>query len=110
MCIIGQVPAKLHRIKLSKSERDELEALRDQKCGMVSGIMCAVALWLSDEGPHGPAMKDADIQTHTGVSIHNFERPCLRCCEVGPLAALAQASVRIPHGAEARAMFWTLRH
>ena len=65
MCTIRQGPAKLHRIKLSKSERDELEALRDQKRGKASGIMRAVALLLSDEGPHGPAMKDADIQTHT---------------------------------------------
>ncbi len=27
---------------------------------------------------HGPAMKDADIQTHTGVSIRNLERLRLR--------------------------------
>lgn len=90
MCTIGQVPAKIHRIKLSKSERHELEALRDQKLGKASGIMRAVALLLSDEGPHGPAMKDADIQTHTGVSIRNLERLRQRCCEVGPLAALAR--------------------
>lgn len=88
MCTIGQVPAKLHRIKLSKSERRELEALRDQKRGKASGIMRAVALLLSDEGPHGPAMKDADIESQTGISIRNLERLRLRCCEVGPLAAL----------------------
>jgi hypothetical protein len=66
MCTIGQVPAKSHRIKLSKSERHELEAFRDQKSGKASGIMRAVALLLSDEGPHGPAMKDADIQAQSG--------------------------------------------
>ena len=64
MRTIGQVPAKLHRIKLSESERDELEALRDHKRGKVSGILRAVALLLSGEGWHGPAMKDADIQAH----------------------------------------------
>lgn len=32
MCPIGQVPAKLHRIKLSESERHELEALRRRCC------------------------------------------------------------------------------
>lgn len=90
MCTIGQVPAKLHRIKLSKSERHELEALRDQKRGKASAIMRAVALLLSDEGPDGPAMKDADIEAQTGVSIRNLERLRLRCCEVGPLAALAR--------------------
>ena len=90
MYTIGQVSAKLHRTKLSKSERDEFETIRDQKRGKVSGIIRAVALLLSDEGPHGPAMKDADIQTHPGVSIRNLERLRLRCCEVGPLAALAR--------------------
>lgn len=90
MCTIGQVPAKLHRIKLSESERRELEALRDQKRGKASSIMRALALLLSDEGPHGPALKDADIQSHTAISIRNLERLRLRCCEVGPLAALAR--------------------
>ena len=52
--------------------------------------MRAVALLLSNEGLHGPSLKDADIQTHTGVSIRNLERLRLRCCEVGPLAALAR--------------------
>jgi hypothetical protein len=52
--------------------------------------MRAVALLLSDEGPHGPAMKDADIQAQTGISIRNLERLRLRCCEVGPLAALTR--------------------
>jgi hypothetical protein len=90
MYTIGQVPAKLHRIKLSESERHELEALRDQKHGKASGVMRAVALLLSEEGPLGPAMKDADIQSQTGVSIRNLERLRLRCFEVGPLAALAR--------------------
>ena len=84
------MPAKLHRIKLSKSEHHELEALRDQKRGKASGIMRAVALLLSDEGPQGPAMKDADIQAQTGISIRNLERLRKRCCEVGPLAALTR--------------------
>ena len=52
--------------------------------------MRAVALLLSDESPHGPSLKDADIQAHTGISIRNLERLRLRCCEVGPLAALAR--------------------
>jgi hypothetical protein len=84
------VPAKLHRIKLSESERHELEAIRDQKRSKGSNIMRALALLLSDEGPHGPSMKDASIQSHTGISIRNLERLRLRCCEVGPLAALTR--------------------
>jgi hypothetical protein len=56
MYTIRRVPVKLHRIKLSKSERDVIEVLRDQKRGKASGIMRAVAFLLSDEGLHGPDM------------------------------------------------------
>jgi|GEM_PF-4640662 len=61
--------------QLSKSERHEIESFRDQKRGKASGIMRAVALLFSDEGPYGPAMKNAEIQTLTGLSICNLERP-----------------------------------
>jgi hypothetical protein len=104
MCTIGQVPAKLYRIKLSKSERHELEAHRDQKRGKASGIMRAVALLLSDEGPHGSAMKDADIQAQTGISIRNLERLRLRCCEIH--ARITQLACSKPPVGHAR---WTLR-
>jgi hypothetical protein len=81
------VPAKLHRIKLSEDERHELEAIRDQKRGKDSNIMRAVALFLSDEGPHGLAMKDAEIRKTTGMAARTLERLRERCCEVGPLGA-----------------------
>ena len=84
------MPAKLHRIKLSESERQELEAIRDQKRSKGSNIMRALALLLSDEGLHGPSLNDAAIEAHTGISIRNLERLRRRCCEVGPLAALAR--------------------
>ena len=58
--------------------------------------MRAVALLLSDEGPHGPALKDAGIQSHTGISIRNLERLRLRCCEVGPQAVLARKQRATP--------------
>ncbi|MEO5713878.1 MAG: helix-turn-helix domain-containing protein [Luteolibacter sp.] len=64
--------------------------LRDQKRGKASSTIRAVALLLSDEGPHGPALKDADIQAHTRISIRNLERLRLRCYEIGSLAALAR--------------------
>ena len=90
------MPAKLHRIKLPETERHGLETFRDQKRGKASGIMRAVALLLSDEGPHGPALKDAGIQSHTGISIRNLERLRLRCCEVGPQAVLARKQRATP--------------
>ena len=82
------MPAKLHRIKLSKDERHELEAIRDRKHGKPQNIMRAVALLLADEGSLGPALKDADIYQITGMIPRNLERLRKRCCEVGPLAAL----------------------
>lgn len=82
------MPAKLHRIKLSESERHELEAIRDQKRGKASRVLRAVAMLLSDEGPAGPALKDAEVRLATGMSPSTLERLRIRCCEVGPLGAL----------------------
>ena len=82
------MPAKLHRIKLSGSERQELESIRDQKRGKASRVLRAVALLLSDEGPSGPALKDAEVRLATAMSPSTLERLRIRCCEVGPLGAL----------------------
>jgi hypothetical protein len=90
------VPAKLHRIKLSEDERHELEAIRDQKRGKPKNIMPAVALLLSDEGPLGPALKDADIHQTTGIAPRSLERLRKRCCEVGPLGALERKPRETP--------------
>ena len=43
---------------------------------------------LSDEGPGGPAKKDAEIVNAVGLCSTSLERLRKRCCEVGPLAAL----------------------
>jgi len=96
ICNIGQMPAKLHRIKLSKDERHELEAIRDRKHGKPQNIMRAVALLLADEGSLGPALKDADIYQITGMIPRNLERLRKRCCEVGPLAALERKPRETP--------------
>lgn len=96
MCTIRQVPAKLHRIKLSENERHELEAIRNQKRGNATNIMRAVALLLADEGPLGPALKDADIRLTTGIAARSLERLRQRCCEVGPLGALVRKPRETP--------------
>ena len=90
------MPAKLHRIKLSEDERLELEAIRDQKRGKSTNIMSAVALLLSDLGPHGPGLKDADIRQTTGIAPRTLERLRKRCCEVGPLGALERKPRETP--------------
>ena len=50
--------------------------------------MSAVALLLSDEGVHGPALVDREIHGVTGLAIRTIERLRERCCEVGTLEAL----------------------
>ena len=90
------MPAKTHRIKLSEDERHELEAIRDRKRGSQSNIMRAVALLLSDEGPHGPGLKDADVRQSSGMSASSLERLRKRCCEVGPLGALERKPRETP--------------
>lgn len=84
------MPAKIHRIKLSEDERRELEAIRSQKRGKASTFLRAVALLMSDEGPLGPGCKDAEIRLATGMSPSTLERLRIRCCEVGPIGALAR--------------------
>ena len=93
MCTIGQVPAKIHRIKLSEDERRELKTIRDQKRGKASQALRAAALLMADEGPCGIASTDAEIHRATGISSRTLERLRQRCCEHGPLGAL-QRKVR----------------
>jgi transposase len=102
ICNIGQVPAKLHRIKLSGDERLELEAIRDHKGAKMGKrakagkAMDALSLLLTDEGADGPGLKDAEITRITGLSVRTIERLRKRCCEVGPLAALERKPRETP--------------
>jgi hypothetical protein len=82
------VPAKIYRIKLTTSERRDLEAIRDRGKGNALKIRRAIALLLSDEGPEGPATNDTHILPATGMSRSTLFRLRERCCEVGPLGAL----------------------
>lgn len=90
------MPAKLHRIKLSEDERRELESIRDKKRGKTNNVMRAVAMLLSDQGPHGPGLKDTDIHQTTGIAPRTLERLRKRCCEVGPLGALERKPRETP--------------
>ncbi len=90
------MPAKLHRIKLSEDERNELKAIRDQKHGKANRIKRAIALLLADEGTLGPAQKDAEICRSIGFTPRTIERLRERCCEVGPLGALSHKPRETP--------------
>ncbi len=82
------VPAKIYRIKLSRPERKDLEEVRDQGSHKATKFKRALVLLLCDEGPHGPAHKDKEIEEITGMKSATVERLRKRCCEVGPLGAL----------------------
>ena len=82
------MPAKIHRIKLTKDERKELEVIRDNGSHKAAKFKRAVALLLSDEGPDGPSLTDKKISIATGKSPRSLERLRERCCEVGPIGAL----------------------
>jgi len=86
------VPAKIHRIKLSKLEREDLETIRDHKRGKTAKAMPAVALLLSDGGLHSSALKDREIHEITGLAIRTIERLRERCCEVGALEVIESIS------------------
>lgn len=90
------MPAKLHRIKLTETERQQLEAIRDHKRGKPTKVLQAIALLLSDEGPLGPALKDSEVRQATGMKPSTLERLRIRCCEVGPLGALERKAREKP--------------
>ena len=90
------MPAKLHRIKLTEDERHQLEAIRDGKKGKAANTVRALSMLLSDEGSHGPGMKDADIRLTSGMKPSTLERLRKRCCEVGPLGALERKPREAP--------------
>lgn len=85
---MGGVPGKIYRIRLSSDERSQLEAICRKGKATVTKHKRASALLLSDEGPLGPAENDEIIISKTSLSRRTIERLRLRCCEVGPLAAL----------------------
>lgn len=79
---------KVYRIILSVEEREELTALSRRKKAAAHKVTKAKALLLSDEGPDGPALKDEEIVSQTGIALRTLERLRKRCHEVGPMPAL----------------------
>ena len=91
-----EVPAKIYRIKLASDERSALEEIRDRGLHKSAKFKRALALLLCDEGADGPALKDAEITTSTGLASATLARLRKRCCEVGPLEALERLPRQTP--------------
>jgi len=79
---------KIHRIKLTQDEREELELIRSKGSHKALKYKRASILLLSDESAAGSGLGDEEISQVTASAIRTIERLRKRCCEVGPLGAL----------------------
>ena len=88
---------KLHRIKLSIEERNELEQLVSSKKKVSAlKLVKAQSLLLADEGEFGPGATDEEIMKSVGIKPATLSRLRQRVCEVGPLAALERKKQENP--------------
>lgn len=79
---------KKHRIKLSVSERTELETIARQKNVAARKKLRAQILLSSDEGELGPAEIDTVIASRLPITVRSIESLRAWACEAGPIAAL----------------------
>lgn len=82
------MPAKIHIIKLSLQEREELQAISRSQKTAAAKVVKAKALLLCDQGDHGSALKDEDVASRCDCTVQSLERWRKRCSEVGPLQAV----------------------
>jgi len=82
------MPARLYHVNLSAEERRALTRFVTRGRHAARKITHARILLMSDEGPEGPAMADAQIQSSLDVGLSTIARLRQRCVEEGPLAAL----------------------
>ena len=85
---MGQVPAKIYRIKLSSAERKALKEIRDKGSHRSQSFKRAMILLLSDEASGQPSKTDQEIAQIVGVTFRTVERHRVRCCELGALESL----------------------
>lgn len=80
---------KIYRIKLSRTEREELEHFPNSRKKVAAlKVTKARAILLADESDGGPALRDPDIIKATGIKPATLSRLRQRVCEVGPIEAL----------------------
>lgn len=82
------MPAKKYIIHLSKDERSALSAVAAKQRVDAQRQRRAKILLRTDQGPTGPAERDADIAMALGIPIRQVERVREQAAEAGPLAAL----------------------
>ena len=85
------MPAKLYRVKLTKEEQAELNAIVNKGKGAARRITRARILLLADENRLDGGLKDADIVKALGVHQRTVERTREKCVELGIETALNHA-------------------
>jgi|AP82_1055514.scaffolds.fasta_scaffold230988_1 hypothetical protein len=88
---------KIYRIKLSREERNQLEALtHSSKKIAAKKLIKARSLLLADESEQGPAWSDPNIIEATGITPTTLSRLRQRVCEDGPFEALERRPQQRP--------------
>jgi transposase len=85
------MPAKLYRVKLTKEEQAELNAIVNKGKGAARRITRARILLLADENRSDGGLKDAEIVRALGVHQCTVERTREKCVELGIETALNHA-------------------
>lgn len=87
---------KKYRIKLSRPEREQLEAVcRKQRVSAQKKLRARVFLF-SDENREGGPLKDVEIAEKTGMAVSSIERLRKQCHEQGPLESLERKKRLVP--------------
>jgi len=82
------MPAKVYVLKLSADERLELTAVVRRGRTAAWKVQRAQALLACDQGPDGPAWKDADVACAYGCTSRSVENWRKQAVESGPLSLL----------------------
>lgn len=82
------MPAKVYVLKLSADERWELAAVVRRGRTAAWKVQRAQALLACDQGPDGPAWKDADVASAYGCTSRSVENWRKQAVESGPLSLL----------------------
>jgi hypothetical protein len=90
------MPIKMHHVKLSKEEREELQAMARKQGAPAIKVQRARALLAVDCAGQGPAMTDLEAAAGCGLSTRSIERLRERACEVGPIGALERKARESP--------------
>jgi hypothetical protein len=90
------MPNKMHHIKLTTAEREELASIARSRRAAAFKVQRAKVLLGTDISFGSPSLTDREAAFASGLSVPSIERLRARVCEVGPLAALERKKREVP--------------